>query len=760
MKLRTPAWLVPCAAAALTAGIALGRGAETALPGLAALAMAGAAALLLRGNLRRAAAMAAVLALGFALGQRAYHPALPPEGECRVSGVICSEVRQRADGQVRAILREVSLDDRPLAGGVYWSFYLREGEALPDVLSPGRQVSMTARVYHPQGVTNPEGYDFREALLQQRIPVGVYGRDDLTAQEPSFSLQGMAAAVRGGLTARLKEAMGEEAGGYAAAMLLGSRDQVTAGDREAFARLGIAHLLTVSGLHVGLIFAAVAAVLRRAGMSRRLRFAVTAVLLALYCLLTGMNPPVIRAAVLMLLWEYGALRRRPRVALHLLCAAWMGMLALSPTRLTSMSFQLTFGAMLGLGMVTPWLQERWQPAHRVTAKLWSGWCAAAGAQAGILLPELYWFQELPLLGLVLNAAVMLLAGAMMGLCWLTLLLLPLPPLASLAGSGAAMLLSVLVSGVRTLGSVQGITLWTARAGLLTAAGCGVLLLALSWYWPGRRRLPAVAAGLAAIALSVCPAPHTTTEYIQFSVGEADAALLWDESAAVAIDTGTSGDALADFLHAKRLGLDALVLTHLHWDHAGGVEALLERGIPVKSCYLPCGAAESVVDEKLLALLERLAQTGTELISLSRGDEITLPCGTLTALWPERGKIRPGQDANLYSLALLARVRRSTLLLTGDLDGRYELYAACPADVLKAAHHGSSGSTSAAMLEAVSPGLVLLSNGRAERVEALSGRCGEIPLMDTRTCGAIILHIENDGLTVEVMRQAGKDGHGS
>ena len=229
---------------------------------------------------------------------------------------------------------------------------------------------------------------------------------------------------------------------------------------------------------------------------------------------------------------------------------------------------------------------------------------------------------------------------------------------------------------------------------------------------------------------------------------------------MAIDAGEDGGALADYLHAKRLGLDALVLTHLHWDHAGGISALMERRIPVKVCYLPYGATDAVVDEKLLELLAQLAQTGTTFVQMGRGDEISLPCGSLTALWPEEGKIRPGQNANMYCLTLLARVRGSTLLLTGDLDGRYELYAACPADVLKAAHHGSSGSTSEAFLAAVSPELVLLSSGREARYNALSQRCGEIPLMDTRTCGAMILHIDDNGLTVEAMRQVGKDGHGS
>ncbi|MBQ7306548.1 MAG: hypothetical protein IJW85_10085, partial [Clostridia bacterium] len=166
---------------------------------------------------------------------------------------------------------------------------------------------------------------------------------------------------------------------------------------------------------------------------------------------------------------------------------------------------------------------------------------------------------------------------------------------------------------------------------------------------------------------------------------------------------------------------------------------------------PWDAEKSLVDEEVLAALEQLRSTGTEIVYVARGDEITLPSGKLTVLWPERGRVRPNQDANLYSLTLLAELHGSTMLLTGDLEGAYEMYAAAPADVLKAAHHGSESSTSPAFLQAVAPRLLLLSCGSEERSASMEARRGDIPMADTSVNGAVTINFEPDGFTVETMR---------
>ena len=313
MTYRDYAWLVPGAALALAAGILVGRAATVWVLFLPLLLCAVLACWLLKWPQRFAGAMAVVLAVGCLLGYAAYHPALPQEGEYTVSGVVAEEIRQREDGQVRSLLRDVTLNGTPLHSGAYWSFYLKDEEPLPEGLTPGCRITVTAQVYHPGGADNPGGYDFREYLLQKGVTVGVYGRDGLLT-EASWHPMGMAAALRHRLSQWLMEAMGQEAGEYASTLLLGSQNLIPETDRQAFSRLGIAHILSVSGFHVGVLAGLMSKLLWKLRLSRKTRFAATAAVLAVYCWLTGMNAPVLRAALLFLLYEFGALRHRQRSA--------------------------------------------------------------------------------------------------------------------------------------------------------------------------------------------------------------------------------------------------------------------------------------------------------------------------------------------------------------------------------------------------------------------------------------------------------------
>ena len=749
---RLLAWALPMATAALVAGILIGRASDSAVFGWTALLCALGAALLTRDRSRRAALLMAVCALGCALGQIAYHPALPEEGDYTVTGIITGEIRLGARGQVKTELRHVTLDGKR-AGNAYWSFYLNEGETLPEGLVPGVKVSVQARLYHPDGADNPDGYDFREYLLQQGVTLGLYGRDELQCMDAPFTPDGFAASLRHRLTLGLTQAMGEEAGGYAAAMLLGVKSLVPSEDRTAFSRLGIAHVLSISGFHAGVLAGMAGWLLGRLRASRRTRAVCIAMLIAAYCLLTGMHPPVVRAALLLLLHEYGQARCRQRSSLHLLCASMMLMLLVNPCQLTGASFQLTYGAVLGLTLVTPALRRLMDPPDGWRRRLWQTLCATLGAQIGLLPAELYWFGELPLLGLALNMVVFAVAAGMMLLYWLTMLLLPVPALAAVAGRAAAMVTSALTGTVRFLGGMDAVTLWTKQANLLTLAGWCLMLLGIMYLSPltGRRRALAGLTGAAVMLLSLIPLPWGGTAYIQFSVGNGDAALIRDRDAVVVIDTGEDGYELSRYLHHRRLSVDTLILTHLHSDHAGGIAALMEDRIPVTRCLIAPGAQEAAVSEKMLALLRQLAETGTEIAVFARGDTLSLPSGSLTALWPEEGRVRPGLDANLSSMALLAELRGSTLLLTGDLDGRYAHYIAMPADVLKLAHHGAAADTPEDFLAAVKPGTVLVSTGNRNRQADVEARLEGIPAYATAIHGALTLTFTGEGYTLTTFK---------
>ena len=749
MTERQRGWLLPPLALCLAAGILLGRVSGSWIPGAAACVLALAAVPLLRGGGRFCAVLALALAVGCLRGFFAFHPALPPEGTYQVSGIISSEVEFRDERRIRTSLTRVSLDGQPLSGGAYWSFYT---DAVPEDLLPGRQVSFQASLYHPEGASNPDGYDFREDLLRRGITVGVYGQEELVVSDPDcFSLQGFAAALRHRLTdALLASPLGEEAGAYAAAMLLGNRSFLPREDRAAFSRLGIAHILSVSGFHVGVLIGALALLFRLLRLPQRCRMVLYALILGLYVLLCGGSQPVLRASVLFLLTQEGRILNRPRSLTHLLCAAAVAMLLFSPVQLTGLSFLMSFGAVFGLALLTPFFSSLWKPDNAVLRRLRDSLAAGLGAQLGVLLPELSAYQELPLLGLLMNIPMLFLSAGLIALYWLALLTLPVPGLSAAVCAAARAATSALLNAVRFLGSVPGITLWTCAPTLLSAAGVVLLFAgfcALLRWRPRTRALLSVSGALI-LSLSLIPASHTATEYFQFDVDDADAALLWDRDTVIAVDTGYEDGVLSDFLHRRRLTPDAVILTHLHADHVYGLRAMREDRIPIPLIYLPDGAEEADVHPDVLALLEELRAEGTEIRHLAAGDVLPLPSGSLTAVWPQAGRTRPGQNPNLSSLVLRAELKGSSLLLTGDLDGRYEMYAAAPSDLLKAAHHGSLSSSSDAFLSAVDPAAVLLSCGDGERHLQFRDKLDpSIPLWSTAAGGMLTVRFEDGAFSV-------------
>lgn len=744
-------WLLPLLTLCLMLGIALGYRLTGILPAAAA-ALAGLAAVLLhRGLHRRACLLGLMLAVGALLGYASVHPMLPAEGDYVVSGVVADRVVRRGDGQIHTDLRHLTLNGQPLLHGAYWSFYADE---VPEGLTPGAHVSFTASLYHPGGADNPGGYDFRAALLQRDVHVGLYGgRDTLRCDRETTCLWGVTASLRDRLSAMLADRLGARGGAFASAMLLGERSLMADDDRTAFQRMGIAHVLSVSGYHVGVLCALLLWLLRRLRLPLRWQLLPVCLLLTGYCLLTGCRAPVIRASLLVVLALIGRRVGASRARLHWLSGSAMVQLVLSPIQLSSASFQLTYTALLGITLCTPFLQ-RCAARIRLWGRLTDAISLVIGAQLGLLLPQLYWFHTLPLMGLIANIPLTALATLLITLYWICLPLLPIPAVGPALGTAAGWISELFADCIRFMSEHAGWMLWTRQSNLLTLLGWLALLAALNLIWQHRRRSQLLLAvtGMLVLALSVTPWPHRGVTYTQLSVGDADAAVLQDDTTVVVIDTG-EGATLSTYLHQRRMSVDTLILTHLHNDHTGGLAALLEAGIPIRTCLIGEGARSQLVDAWSIQLLEQLALSGTELREIARGDVLPLPHGQLTVLWPDGGHVRSGQDANHYSLALLAQLYDTRLLLTGDLTGRYESYAAVPADVLKAAHHGSAASTGDAFLTAVQPQLVLQSCAKEARAAALEPRLDGIPLYATARTGAVTLSIHEDGLTVSAYHDA-------
>lgn len=743
---------MPCAALLMMAGIAFGFQAPTsAMPMLCVSAALAGLLLLGRRRTRAAGCLLLTFLLGAALGIRTANPTLPPEGDAQVTGVVAGEVDFRAEkGQVRVILRDVTLNGERIASGAYWTFYLKADENIPDFLMPGARISMTAEVYHPQGQRNPHGYDFRQALRQKNILIGLYGAAKLQALPDGLSLYGLAARFNHRMAQTLRDVCGEKAGQLASAVLLGMRDEVPDEEQEQFRRLGIAHILSVSGFHVG-VLVALLALLMMPVKHRRLRMALTLPMLLAYTFLTGGNAPAVRAVLLWALVCWGRIRHKRVLMPHVLCASAMIQLMFAPAQLFSASFQMTYGVMAAICGITAQTAPNAQKKRGWKGKILSLLSVSAAAQFGVLLPELYWFGCVPLLGIAVN--VLLVAGmnVLLLLDWVTLLLTPIPWLAALPGAATRAVSEEFLHLVNVLGRFAP-TLWTRQSDAWVVLGWLLVFAALLPFgksrnrWQNRKkRLPMLAAGAVLMATILLPAPFSGTEYMQLDMGDADAAVLRQEKHVLVVDAGEYGGDLASYLRAEHLPVDLLVLTHLHSDHAGGVRELLDEGIPIRRCVMPSGALEADFDEEVLPLLARMEENGTVIETVCRGDILQWAEGKLTVLFPPEGF--SASNANDGSMALLVEAAGVKLLLTGDLSARYGQYAAVSADVVKAAHHGSKNGTTQAFLDESAPTAVLVSTKRENAADYLRS-ITDADVYSTLESGAIIIRMADSCFTIE------------
>ena len=747
---------MPCAALLMMAGIALGFQAPTsAMPMLCVSAALAGLLLLGRRRMRAAGCLLLTFLLGAALGIRTANPTLPPEGDAQVTGVVAGEVDFRAEkGQVRVILRDVTLNGERIASGAYWTFYLKADENIPDFLMPGARISMTAEVYHPQGQRNPHGYDFRQALRQKNILIGLYGAAKLQALPDGLSLYGLAARFNQRMAQTLRDVCGEKAGQLASAVLLGMRDEVPDEEQEQFRRLGIAHILSVSGFHVGVLVALLALLIMPV-KHRRLRMALTLPMLLAYAFLTGGNAPAVRAVLLWALVCWGRIRHKRVLMPHVLCASAMIQLMFAPAQLFSASFQMTYGVMAAICGITAQTAPNAQKKRGWKGKMLSLLSVSAAAQFGVLLPELYWFGRVPLLGIAVN--VLLVAGmnVLLLLDWVTLLLTPIPWLAALPGAATRAVSEGFLRLVNALGRFAP-TLWTRQPDAWVVLGWMLVFAALLPFgksrnrWQNRKkRLPMLAAGAVLMATILLPAPFSGTEYMQLDMGDADAAVLRQEKHVLVVDAGEYGGDLASYLRAEHLPVDLLVLTHLHSDHAGGVRELLDEGIPIRQCVMPSGALAADFDEEVLPLLARMEENGTVIETVCRGDILQWAEGKLTVLFPPEGF--SASNANDGSMALLVEAEGVKLLLTGDLSARYGQHAAVSADVVKAAHHGSKNGTTQAFLDESAPTAVLVSTKRENAADYLRG-ITDADVYSTLESGAIIIRMADGHFTIELFEE--------
>ncbi len=626
--------------------------------------------------------------------QSALDDRLPPtlDGETRwVEGRVTGLPRHD-DGVVRFELTDIQSRRTRLPRQMRLAWY-----GGPPVNS-GERWRLAVKLKRPVGLLNPQAFDYQAWLLAQRI--GATG----TVKEGERLVPAQW-AWRDAIRQRLLAVDAQGRNGALTALVLGDGAGLSREDWQVLQDTGTVHLLVISGQHIGLlagvVYLLIAGLARLGLWPNRLPWLPWACGLAFaaalgYGMLAGFEVPVRRACLMIamvLLWR---LRFRHLGAWWPLLLALSGILLLEPLASLQPGFWLSFAAVAVLiltfgGRLGPW---RW----------WQTWTRAQWLIAIGLCPLLL------ALGLPIS-----LSGPLANLFavpWISLVVLPPALLGTLllpvpyVGEKLLWLAGGLIDGwFRGLGLVSGqVPAWVPATVPLWAWVIGVIgafLLLLP------RGVPMRPLGWPMLLMLVfSPRPmlqEGMAEVWQLDVGQGLAILVRTRHHTLLYDAGPRFGELDQgervVLPALRRlgvkGLDLMLISHAHADHAGGARAIA-KGLPVKQ------VVSGEPSDLPMELQAEKCESGRQWT----WDEVDFQLWH----WPLAG------DSNQSSCVLLIEANGERLLLSGDIDAAAERALldsplALPTDWLQAPHHGSRSSSSMALLDVLQPKGALISRGQ-------------------------------------------------
>ncbi len=452
-------WGIPGALAGAFLALHLGRGSLLVL-GLAALALG--VFLLLRGR--------AVYALPLFLGLLLLRGAILPHvtvapGEYEVTGTVV-DAPEHSRNMTVASLSRVTLNGQRVPG------VLELTVPYDADLSYGEALTLTARVSaDDRGAVRSLGTVLYSAEAAGPITVRP-GR--------ASRLYGLALLWREKLSASADALFGEN-GGMARGMLFGDRDDVHYLTFLAFRRSGLLHLLTVSGLHVGVVCGAALRLIR--GRRKWLRFLLSVLLLFLFCLLTGLSPSSLRAAIMLLAVWFSHLLDRQDDPISVIGCAWTLLLLINPALLMASGFRLSFGAIWGLSCLSVPMTDL---LHGQRAGLGGLLAGVVGAFLGTLPLLSVTGGEVSWVGMFLSFLALPAAPLFLIPGWIAVLLYPLLP-------AAAQIVALLPKGVlyylftlAELVPIAGLTLPPCNGAALLLWFAGMLFVS-DYFLPNRTK---------------------------------------------------------------------------------------------------------------------------------------------------------------------------------------------------------------------------------------------------------------------------------
>ena len=733
-RTRTGAWWVPaCIGLVLGPVLQLQQGELWRWQAYAACVAGGLAGIVLVRRSRVVALLVAAAAFGAcgwrasAYAERGLDPAL--EGrDLVVTGVVAAMPQRNELGQrFRFELEQATDSGGPvrlppvLSLAWYWGAWAGTAGSFDDqraapALRAGERWRFAVRIKAPHGTVNPHGFDYELWLWEQGVQATGAVRARAGEEPPRrlaktwrHPVEQARQSVRDAIVARIDD---RASAGVVAALVAGDQNAIDRSDWDVFRATGVAHLMSISGLHVTM-FAWLAAAVVGAAWRRSARLCLRwpapqaallggLLLATAYALFSGWGVPAQRTLLMLAAvgWLRLSGRRWPWPVTWL--AACAVVVTVDPWALLQPGFWLSFVA-VGVLFAS-------DPGSAPAARGWRGRAAALLREQLVvtvaLAPlTLLLFGQVSLVGLVANVV---------AIPWVTLVVTPLAMLGVVvpwAWDLAAVAVGWLAACLQVLAAWP-LAVWSGSAPALWAGACGVaggVLLAMRL--PPSMRALGIPLLLPVLLWQAPRPPPGEFELLAADIGQGNAVLVRTARHTLVYDTGprygADSDAgqrvLVPLLRALGETVDMVVLSHRDSDHTGGAAAVLAQQ--------PLAVVAGSLEES------HLLQAVRPIAPCAAGQGWSWDGVGFRFLHPVAGE--PAGKSNASSCVLRIANARQAALLAGDIEQPQEAAllergAALAAGVLLVPHHGSKTSSSEAFLDAVRPHWALVQAGYRNR----------------------------------------------
>jgi competence protein ComEC len=694
-------------------------------------------------------------------------------------------------------------------------------------LTYGTRLRVRAKLHPPRNYRNPGAFDYEGYLRDQGIAALGSARAVDVVTLPGFeghSSERWRTRIHASIVRKIHELWPAHQAALMDAMVMGEDAFLEGGTRTEFQRSGTYHILVVSGMNLSILAFVVFWTLRQFHIDPALASVVTVVVSFAYAFVTGVGPPVWRAALMLTIYLGARFLYRERNMLNALGAAALGVLIFDPHALFGASFQLTFLSVLIIAAIgVPVLERTTLPysrglrllrstsydlhvvpevaQFRLDLRMIAGRLARSmGERLGLRIPsalarfalagcELVFISALMQAGLALPMAFYFHRATAMGMP-ANLLVVPLTELlmpAAVAAVGLGYISSVVARPAVWISSVAldlitGAVHWLGGARLadlrVATPPEAVILVALAALALAmllvRRSRAVVLASLVALAASAAwvalAPPHPrlrqgVLEVTSIDVGQGDSILLaTPQGRTILVDAGgmpqwmhstfdVGEQVVSSYLWSRGIDrLDAVVITHPHADHLGGMPSVIANFHP-RDLWL----STDVPKGELAPILEQAKRAGMTITVRREGEEFDYGGAHFHVLAPGRDEDTGAQRPNDDSLAFTVTLEGTSALLEGDAERPEErrIVEQHPeAALLKVAHHGSASATSAELLATVRPRYAVISSGvrnvyghpRREVLERLQD--AGVKTYRTDMTGAVSFYLDGKSVTPE------------